>query len=385
MTIHDHQQSLLGQLIHQRYEIHRSLGIGAYAQVYLARDLLQPSSWYAIKTLPPCTSAKQRGLQRMEIGLHARVTPHPHILQLHQVLRSPISHHDNKQQMMETHMVLEYSPEGDLFTAITERHLYVNQPSMIRHVFLQLIRAVRHCHQSGVYHRDLKSENIMVFDGGWTVKLGDFGLATTDPVSKDYGCGSTFYFSPECQGDFDEHRQGYATAPNDIWSLGIILINLTTGRNPWHRASFHDPAFRMYMDDPSILMTMLPTISVPLHRILKRVLSIHPQDRMTLDELEHAILHCPFFTGSLLPIVTNNVKSFSQVGLPSPPTTPGRHPCSFINNQSVLDNDDDDDLLFSPLETPISPLLHPPRSIHLDEQNNKDCSLFLDQFSSLKI
>lgn len=209
-------QLVTGDLIHQRYQIHRFLGNGAYAQVYLARDLhssssdrhfsptVSPaSSWVAIKSLPPCLNAKQRLLQRTEIGLHARLSSHPNIIRLLKVIRTPSiaieappSPGDAGAVAMSTHLVLEYGPEGDLFTAITERQLYVNQPAMIRHVFLQLIEAVRHCHRSGVYHRDLKSENILVFDQGWTVKLGDFGLATTDPISREYGCGSTFYFSP---------------------------------------------------------------------------------------------------------------------------------------------------------------------------------------------
>ncbi|CAO3599334.1 unnamed protein product [Absidia cylindrospora] len=382
MTQQQQQQQLTpGHIIDQKYQIHRLLGAGAYAQVYLAQDILDSddddTSWYAIKTLPPCLDAKQRGLQRTEIGLHARLSSHPNIISLHQVIRVPPS---SCLDSVTTHMVLEYSPEGDLFTCITERNLYANQPLMIQHVFLQLIHAVRHCHQSGVYHRDLKSENILVFDGGWTVKLGDFGLATTDPISKDYGCGSTFYFSPECQGDLDEQRLGYATAPNDMWSLGIILINLITGRNPWHRASIHDPAFRMYMMDPSLLITMLPSISAPLHAILKQLLSIDPLQRMSLDQLEQAILQCPTF---LPPTTTQHVAL-----LPSPPTTPNR-PCFVFAGknddhdmllESDLDDDDDDHLLFSPLETP-----GPPSSLVDNEKHAAADYIFLNSFSTLTI
>ncbi|KAI8330647.1 kinase-like domain-containing protein [Chlamydoabsidia padenii] len=360
------QQQLLlaGDIIHRRYQIHRLLGRGAYANVYLAQDL-HSSNWIAIKSLPPCLNAKQRLLQRTEIGLHARLSStHPHIIRLHKVIRTPTD------DALSTHLVLEYGPEGDLFTAITEHQLYVNQPVMIRHVFLQLIDAVRHCHQNGVYHRDLKSENILVFDKGWTVKLGDFGLATTDPISKDYGCGSTFYFSPECQGDLDDQRLGYATAPNDIWSLGIILINLTTGRNPWHRASVHDPTFRMYMMDSSLLMTMLPTLTVELHAILKQMLSIDPLQRMSLDALESAIMTCPaFFTTEQPLMMINTLHQQQSVGLPSPPTTPGR-PLFFYGEEEKEEIQQEkypDQILFSPIDT-VS-----------------DHHLFLNRFSTLSI
>jgi serine/threonine protein kinase len=67
-----------------------------------------------------------------------------------------------------------------------------------------------YCHHYGVYHRDLKPENILVFEGGTRVKLADFGLATTEEDSVDFGCGSTFYFSPgmpriRCHDYFANH------------------------------------------------------------------------------------------------------------------------------------------------------------------------------------
>ncbi|CAO3592945.1 unnamed protein product [Absidia cylindrospora] len=193
---------------------------------------------------------------------------------------------------------MEYAPEGDLFTAITERDLFAGNHPLIRRVFLQLLDAVEHCHSNGVYHRDLKSENVLVFDGGRTIKLADFGLATLDPISTDYGCGSTFYFSPECQGDLAKQRQqrvGYATVPNDIWALGVILINLAAGRNPWKQASLQDETFRAYLGDPDFLLKILP-ISRELNRILKRIFCIDPLRRIGLKELKYRIQQCKYFT-----------------------------------------------------------------------------------------
>jgi serine/threonine protein kinase len=166
------------------FSIIDTLGKGAYGQVYLGQH---KQELYAIKSLHHRTK-QQLAQQALEIELHARLSGHPHIIQLKRVIRNP--HTDW------THVVMEYGPEGDLFTAITEKDLYIGNHSLIRKVFLQLIDAVSYCHQNGVYHRDLKPENILVFDGGHTVKLADFGLATTDTISHDYGCGSTFYYSP---------------------------------------------------------------------------------------------------------------------------------------------------------------------------------------------
>ncbi|KAI9320509.1 kinase-like domain-containing protein, partial [Dichotomocladium elegans] len=274
------------------FEIVSVLGEGAYGQVYLAKQVDRNNGkLYAIKSLRQLRlDVRQRSYQRSEIGLHAKLSGHPNIIRLERVIREPEW----------THMVLEYGPEGDLFSAITERKRYYGNHSLIRHVFLQLIDAVSYCHQNGVYHRDLKPENILVFDQDKTIKLADFGLATTEPVSTEYSCGSTFYFSPECQGSgssssSNDRIAGYATAPNDVWALGVILINLAAGRNPWRQASLNDETFCAYLANPNFLLKILP-ISRELNVILKRIFCIDPIRRITLDELRNRIKRCRYFT-----------------------------------------------------------------------------------------
>ena len=83
-----------------------------------------------------------------------------------------------------------------MFYKITEEGQYVEDDAKNRQVFLQILRAVQYCHDQSIYHRDLKPENILVKDNGYTVKLADFGLATRDVLTSDFGCGSTFYMSP---------------------------------------------------------------------------------------------------------------------------------------------------------------------------------------------
>ncbi|KAI9478790.1 MAG: kinase-like domain-containing protein [Benjaminiella poitrasii] len=277
----------VGTLI-DNLEIVKVLSIGAYGQVYMARDIYTLKR-YAVKSLPHNSlDSRQYAIQRNEITLHSHLSGHPHIIRLEKVVRT--THW--------THAVLEYGSEGDLFSAITEKNLYYGNHQLIKNVFLQLIDAVRYCHDNHIYHRDLKPENILVFNRGRTIKLTDFGLATTHTTSTDYGCGSTFYFSPECQGDFsnsNKKRIAYATAPNDVWALGVILINLSAGRNPWRLASLNDDTFRAYVRDPSILLKILP-ISLEVYNILQRIFCLDPLQRMTLDELYSSIQHCTHFT-----------------------------------------------------------------------------------------
>ena len=175
----------------QRLQFLRTLGSGAYGVVHLAKDV-RTGIQYAVKVLNKLNAnglpldARQQHFQQTEMQLHYEVSAHPNIVSLLRILDVADC----------TYVVMEYCPEGDLFLNITERGSYVGNDLAAKTVFLQILDAVAHCHRLGVYHRDLKPENILVSDGGSQVKLADFGLATTDSFSSDFGCGSTFYMSP---------------------------------------------------------------------------------------------------------------------------------------------------------------------------------------------
>ncbi len=162
------------------------LGVGAYGVVYTAIDI-HTNIPYAVKALTKTgLEPRQRKFQQREIRLHHLASQHPNVVSLVRILDSTDC----------TFVVIEFCPEGDLFTNITERGYFVGNDALAKHAFLQVLDAVEYCHSIGIYHRDLKPENILVTDQGRTVKLADFGLATNDPYTSDFGCGSTFYMSP---------------------------------------------------------------------------------------------------------------------------------------------------------------------------------------------
>jgi len=176
----------LGCVLAGRLELVSILGIGAYGVVYQAIDILTNIP-YAVKALPKAgLDARQRRFQRREIALHHQASQHPNVVSLLRILDSPDC----------TFVVIEFCPEGDLFSNITEQGRFVGDDQLAKHMFLQILDAVQYCHSIGIYHRDLKPENILVTNHGSTVKLADFGLATTDSITSDFGCGSTFYMSP---------------------------------------------------------------------------------------------------------------------------------------------------------------------------------------------
>ncbi|KAI9360160.1 kinase-like domain-containing protein [Pilaira anomala] len=176
-------KSLLYSIIDsQSIQLVSILGLGAYGIVYLGLNVFN-GKYFAVKLLT------HMSISYKEVNIHAYLSGHPNILNFEKVV-----YEDNN-----TFMVIEYTPEGDLFSAITStrNHQYriVGNNEAIRHIFLQIIDAVYYCHQNHISHRDLKPENIMLASN-LQVKLADFGLATVELVSNEFGCGSAFYFSP---------------------------------------------------------------------------------------------------------------------------------------------------------------------------------------------
>ena len=175
----------LGLLLAGHLRLETILGIGAYGVVYTARDVYTGRE-YAVKALNKVgLDARQRRFQQREIQLHHAASHHPNVVSLLRIMESEDA----------TFVVMEYCHEGDLFASITEQMFYVGNDELIRKAFLQVLDAVRFCHSLGIYHRDLKPENVLCSDDGHTLKLADFGLATQDEYTSDYGCGSTFYMS----------------------------------------------------------------------------------------------------------------------------------------------------------------------------------------------
>ena len=176
----------IGQVLAGRLQLTGILGVGAYGVVYTAVDL-QTQVPYAVKALNKVgLEPRQRRFQQREIQLHYQASRHPNVVSLAKIMDSPDC----------TFVVIEYCPEGDLFSNITEKGNYVGNDRLAKRAFLQILDAVEYCHSIGIYHRDLKPENVLVTDNGLSVKLADFGLATTDWITSDFGCGSTFYMSP---------------------------------------------------------------------------------------------------------------------------------------------------------------------------------------------
>ncbi|KAI0795440.1 kinase-like domain-containing protein [Abortiporus biennis] len=268
-----------------RYQLVDVLGEGAYGVVYRAVDLKplgsssSTPSQYAVKILFKAAPGTREGqAQAREIITHKIASDHPNVLTLHDVLEDDWF----------IYLVLDYCPGGDLFTAVVERLTYARNDYLVKKVFIQILDAVDSCHRKGIFHRDLKPDNIFVNEDASEVFIGDFGLATDEVTSRNFCCGSSFYMSPECIGE-EFNFKHFNTQMSDIWSLGVILVNLIAGRNPWRYATTNDEHFLSFMTDPQYLLHLLP-ISRAANDILRSIFAFSPPARISIPELREAII-----------------------------------------------------------------------------------------------
>eukprot|EP00391_Amoebophrya_sp_Ameob2_P004114 CAMPEP_0179006994 /NCGR_PEP_ID=MMETSP0795-20121207/14894_1 /TAXON_ID=88552 /ORGANISM="Amoebophrya sp., Strain Ameob2" /LENGTH=873 /DNA_ID=CAMNT_0020701879 /DNA_START=306 /DNA_END=2926 /DNA_ORIENTATION=+ len=177
-------------------------------------------------------SQKQRDEAVKEAAVLKRMCGHANIVEFHEVFMT------RKGRLC---IVMEYCDGGDVHMKIKEQRAK-NQgqgellpEDVILSWFAQVCFALRHVHQRKVLHRDLKTQNIFLHQSG-QVKLGDFGISRVLDATKDYAktmVGTPYYLSPEIIEDQPYNFQ------SDVWSLGVVLYEMTTLKHPFDAESLH--------------------------------------------------------------------------------------------------------------------------------------------------
>lgn len=270
-------ETMIDKLIDNKYQLVEELGRGSYGCLFLGQSL-ETNEYVAVKIL--CKKGldkSQLDLQQLEIDIQQSLQ-HAHLLGLDQVIQEPDF----------VYMIMELCDQGDLFEYVVQHPYDVN----CHVVFLQVLQAIEYMHQHNLYHRDIKLENILLQKEDF-VKVADFGLATKERYSLDFGCGSTTYLGPEHFGADDESEildqeefDPYDAAASDIWSLGILLLALLFGRNPWQEATEMDIAFTEFKKDPMSLLQLFPDLSPECMQFLQKVLAIDPKQRVSISEMK---------------------------------------------------------------------------------------------------
>ncbi|KAF1810011.1 kinase-like protein, partial [Eremomyces bilateralis CBS 781.70] len=274
-----------GVLLDGRYRTIAPLNHGSFGMVFKARDTFT-GDFVALKCLTKpsaaitCPSAISVDDRSEEQAIHRRIGHHRNIVNLLHSFET--TNH--------TYLVLEYCTNGDLYEAIRVGRGPL-ETEHVREFMLELIRAVEFMHDKDIYHRDIKPENIFLSQNG-SMKLGDFGLATSDSPSFEAAVGSDRYMAPE---QYDPSPSGYDPAKADVWAIGICLLNVLFSRNPFATPTISDPLFADFAGDRQNLFDVFPNMSQDTFEVLMHCLALDPA-RRSLAKVKTALKRVVSFT-----------------------------------------------------------------------------------------
>ncbi len=215
-------EKYIGKLLEGRYEIRELIGMGGMANVYKAYDRLEDRT-VAVKILKEEFDKNDEFIRRFKNESKAiAMLSHPNIVKVFDFTLN-----DRTQAI-----VMEYIDGIPL-------KQYIEQQGALKwkeavYFTVQILRALEHAHEKGIVHRDIKPQNIMLLQDG-TIKVMDFGIArfsqSETRTMTDKAIGSVHYISPEqAQGNITDGR-------SDIYSVGVMLFEMLTGRLPFEADS----------------------------------------------------------------------------------------------------------------------------------------------------
>lgn len=250
-----------------RYQIRDQLGQGGFGQVWSAYDpLLQRE--VAIKMPRPDRYFSEQELDEFleDARKAASLGDHPHVVKIHDV-----------QRLGSRWMIVSDLVKGQsLFSWMRQQRL---TPLQSAQIVAQVASALNYAHQQGIVHRDVKPGNILVRDRQKAF-LADFGLAISESeqeFKRDEVAGSFPYMSPEQMRGESQHLDGRS----DIYSLGVVLYELLTGRVPFLCSSLLEYREKILNAQPKPLRIIDEKIPKELERICLKCLRKSISDRYT--------------------------------------------------------------------------------------------------------
>ncbi len=223
-----------GQIVVGRYEVIEQIGIGGMAIVYRARDR-KLDRYVTLKVMREEFVEDEEFITRFSVEARAAASLNN---------QNIVSVFDVGQDGPVHFIVMEYIDGFTLKDLIKKRAPFENEQML--GVAIQIANAIDHAHSNQVIHRDIKPQNILVTSGG-IVKVTDFGIAratgSKTMTAATNVMGSVHYFSPE------QARGGFVDYKSDIYSLGIVMYEMATGRLPFDAEEAITVAL-MHLNDP---------------------------------------------------------------------------------------------------------------------------------------
>lgn len=266
--------SMVGRTFNNRYTLTERVGLGGMAEVYRAQDNVLGRT-VAVKVMLPQYAADPTFTKRFRQEAASAAN-----------LQSPyiVSIYDWGLDGETYYIVMEFLRGTDLKTAINERGA-INQRKAAE-IGSQIAQALSVAHEGGVIHRDIKPQNIMIQPDG-NIKVMDFGIARAGDAGLSQTAtvlGTAHYVSPE-------QAQGKElTGASDIYSLGVVLYEATTGKLPFDGQDAVSVAVKQVNELPAPPSTINPNIDPGLEAIIMKALEKDPNKRFKdASEMRHVL------------------------------------------------------------------------------------------------
>lgn len=267
-----------GQKISDRYQIIKAIGEGGMANVYLAYDTILDRN-VAVKVLRGDLATDEKFVRRFQReALSASSLSHPNIVEVYDVGE------DNGQY----YIVMEYIEGKHLKELLKKRGKLVL--SEVIDIMLQITDGMSVAHDAYIIHRDIKPQNIMIQENG-VVKITDFGIAmamnATQLTQTNSVMGSVHYLPPE-----QANGKG-STLQSDIYSMGILMYELLTGKLPYKGDNAVEIALKHLKESLPSIKEELPDLPQSVENIIIRASSKNPQNRYAdAREMHEDLITC---------------------------------------------------------------------------------------------
>ncbi len=321
-----------GQLINQRYRIIEQIGVGGMAIVYKANDEMLERD-VTFKVLKEAYINDEDFIIRFstEARAAARLS-NTNIVNVYDV--------GNEGNI--NYIVMEYIDGFTLKDLICSKAPFTDEEAA--GIAIQIAVALGHAHSHDIIHRDIKPENILITNvgGNGTVKVTDFGIAqaATSPTAPTDYMGSVHYFSPE------QAKGEKADARSDIYSLGIVMYEMVTGKQPFIGNTPISLAMQHIKEPLPDIRKINPDISDALLSIIKKCTAKEPKNRyQNADALIRDLRAAIGFTQSVVSTNTDNITPANDDELSKTRKYNGKNSkeiiSDFYNNGNNNDEDDE--------------------------------------------
>ena len=256
--------NLEGRLIGNRYEILEKIGNGGMATVYKARCHVLNRN-VAVKVLKEEFTTDAEFVKRFNIEAQSAASlSHPNIVSIYDV--------GNEGDIY--YIVMELVQGKTLKEIITDEGILPWKWTV--NIAIQIASALEVAHRHNIVHRDIKPHNIIITEDG-TAKVTDFGIAkaVSNSTITSFGAtiGSVHYFSPE------QARGGYTDAKSDLYSLGVVMYEMLTGKVPFDADTPVSVALKHMQEVPVEPKTLNPTIPDSVNKIIIKAMQKEPSLR----------------------------------------------------------------------------------------------------------